>query len=491
MKYQILFISVCMTFLFNSCYDHTKSKTQIINSIKNQDFVSANEEFEKSYRKSKDNIHDIIDSCFQAGSYLLSVNNERSEDFYFFALSAIDSYDLSFSKTIIKSLRTADEFDALSRSIERLMHQNHYNTRNYVDSCFDIGVYYFENNINHRAFNIGKSSMRLMNSFNIPISGSLYRYLSHFENLDDIFDIIDDLQFSDFNYRDFSQVIMTLNLKNRNEYNATLKSAEVNTTTELWLFPSEFSPEFNRAIFGYEHFNPSVAYVLLKNSIDVFNSLSSDDIIRSIKRNYLYFSDSRTYLYFSMVPDLQKEVNILKNRTEFEIAAQRDNFIDKLLEMRSVYIRANLKYVANWYNISGIGYISKKNYDINNQKLNIHIYFGKLYIGTVETFVSLEEAQTLFAKRHNYSITIDFIVSPSMNRSNLGIAGYGWPAWSTPSFYIAKEPVVIISSSENLNLQARTKGLRGYIWKDVWVRRWDMHRSQEPWQVRIIDSERF
>lgn len=478
-----------------SCSDSNKAKNKIVDHILHHEISLAQIEFDDLFDKSHSDAIAVLDSCFDKGSYLLAKESATGEALYHFAISNIVGKDLSVAKVFDHHVNTDAEFAAFFSSMARVM-QN-YPKFNYIDSCLIIGTANIDNQEYDKGIQIGRHTINLIRSQDYPVNQWLTVFFSNLNSLDDIFSVLGDWCPDDNQYFDLAYTLMAAEPKDREIYTASLHRHSKGYTTELWLKPDKINsvPELTNS--GVMTFNPLASYKIVSIDKDKIRSITPEVFINNVKRNMMFFTSSLTnYLDYSWIPELQKEIDKLKSLSDFEIAGQKDAFITKLLEVREAYKMANLRYVANWYEIKGRGHVSKSNYDMNNQTLMVHIYIEKgnyidLYVCTAVLRLSLEEAHELFRKANTFETEIGFIVSPGIRRTGLGITGGGVSCWDVPVFYLAKELSISVST-DGLSLRFETEGLKGNIWDGADTRRWDLHGNAMPWRdnVRVIRSRR-
>jgi len=502
MKHTIFLILLSSVLAFSSCSNRNKSAGKVIDNVLNQNINLADDEFNTIIKRSKDDALFVLDSCLSKGSSLLSSNDAKGNDLYYFAISKLINHDLQFIEFFENYAQPGIKLDIYFKSLSKIISEQR--KYNYIDSCFKIGIQNFEKQNPERAVTVGKNTMKLAKELNFFSNTLLSNYLSYFNTMSDVLTVVDDSFPRDYQYNSFAQVLMSLDIKSRIIHDANLiRRKESHYCDEAWLNPNSTTLRSFSEISGLEGFSPIPAYKLISVDESEIISMTPEIFVKNVRNSMMIMISSRTKFHerilgYNWIPEIWREIDRHREKTDFEIASQKDDFISKLLNIRDKYMKSNLYYISNWYNIQGRGYVSKVNYDMNTQTLKVHIYLDKgnhkdTYAGTIDVHLTLNEAQQLFASSNVLEPVIDFIVSPGTNRIALGIQGGCSYDIEFPSLYLAKEPIISISNNQGFKIKVQTVGWKGNIWSGANVGRWDKNKNTWPdsYNVRMINSKRI
>ena len=257
---------------------------------------------------------------------------------------------------------------------------------------------------------------------------------------------------------------------------------------EVWLIPTVAVSEYYKRISGLISFDPKISYLLTKLSVSDINSITPKAFIAGVQKNELLLAESYTSgISYNLIPELNYKIDLLRTKDILEIAAERDKIIGEILKIREKYIKANLVYKSTKFEVPGLCYADKANYNVNNQQIDLHISinYGEsgIYIATARVPLPLSEAQKFFQYYDTFNVFIYYSVSVGNDRKNLGISGGGVPHWIMPNLIILENPIINIKFPNGLNYSFKTNGLKGQLWSPIInTSRWDLNKPERPYQ---------
>lgn len=265
-----------------------------------------------------------------------------------------------------------------------------------------------------------------------------------------------------------SQTITDNDIKSKS-FHAYCNHIKDGYSDEVWLIPTVAVSEYYERVTGLISFDPKISYLLPKLSVLDINSITPKAFIAGVQKNEILLAESYTSgISYSLIPELKYKIALLRTKDIFEIATERDKIIEEILKIREKYIKANLVYKSTKFEIPGLCYADKANYNVNTQQIDLHISinYGEsgIYIATARVPLSLSEAQKFFQYSDTFNSFIFYSVTVGNDRKNLGISGGGVPYWIMPNLIILESPIISIKFPNGLDYSFKTSGLKGQLW---------------------------
>lgn len=354
-----------------------------------------------------------------------------------------------------------------------------------ADTCFLEGAKLLNSGNHKDADLLYNYAINLIQKHSLALPVNFFTYINAININDSIFKKVSKL-IPTSSYSDLATLLMKLNPADAKVYPAYCLEIPNGYSSDLWLIPSDTSRKTNKNAFGLPDFNPIASYILTNTQLDQINSISPKAFIRSVQSNYMFLTEYMTNgLCFSLIPELYDVFNQLKSKNDLQIAAEKDKIINQIVKIREEYLIANLKFIYTKFEISGKCYAYRNNYNIDSKEIDLHLSLdsqtGGIYIATIRTPLSLDDAQKLFEIEQNITTTVKIKVSPGVSRKGLGIAGGGVSRWVMPNLYLFENPIIVIKNSNGFELKIKADGLQGELWpSDLNTQRWDRNAVDSP-----------
>lgn len=387
-----------------------------------------------------------------------------------------------------KSLIAEKKYDLAFSQFDNAIKLNPNNLSKIIDNCYVESIKLFKNSSRADSEKIFLYASKTLQSHYQSLDDyvNFYKYLDLINNTDSIFNLILKLypDYSDYELKSILSKITLLTNSNFNE--ACIMKYKRGYGDDLWLFPTG-DDEFRKKQFGLASYNPRTSHGLTKLSINEIQSIPTSAFIRSVKEDELFIEDRKTSgVILSSIPELSDEFNLLKDKEDFDIAVERDRLIKKILNVREIYLLADLKYIYSKFFISGKCFAAKSDYDFNSQQLDLHLsidfwdYEDGIYIATLRVPLRLEDAQIFFKDKEEFWVPVQYKVSPGHNILGFGVAGGGVDRWKVQDLLLLEEPLISFSHSEK-SFTFKSSGFAGYLWLGAVLERWDLHKRFRPY----------
>jgi len=270
-------------------------------------------------------------------------------------------------------------------------------------------------------------------------------------------------------------------------------------SSDTYLFPKYSQPDSLKKYFGLSTFNPLIANGLtMVSEQKIINNMTVDCIVQSVAENrFIYHPNAYVPLNLSKVPELTTLFERLKNKDKYEIAAEKNVIIAKILETRKLYDEAQSKYQKTTFQISGNCFAYEDEYDFDKQIVFVHLFIDVgglygIYLATIKADLSLEEAKILFSQK-KVDGKVSYLVLPGNKTLGLGIAAGGGKRYRVPDMILTEFPFVVFTNVDK-KIRFTTPNLNGQLWPStISTYRWDLHKPDHPdrQNIRIVEGISF
>ena len=274
-----------------------------------------------------------------------------------------------------------------------------------------------------------------------------------------------------------------------------------------YLFPNNYSPDLCEEYFGQSTFDPIASDNFTWVRSSQITSISMDNLYTSISKDGLYTSNGYVDIHFSTIPELSDYFSNLKTKTKFQIAAEKENIINKIIETRNKYLISNLKYLFTAFEVYGKCFAFQQEYNFDSKEALIHLFLvnsrynreSTVYVATAKVPLSLDDAKIFFSSELVVGKVI-YKLSPGAGRKKLGIAGGGVADQIMPNLQLLEEPQIIFEDHLNSITHFTVSGLKGELWpSNLNTGRWDMNNmwqqnyGQKPYRdnMRLVVGKKY
>lgn len=232
-------------------------------------------------------------------------------------------------------------------------------------------------------------------------------------------------------------------------------------------------------LFGIASFDYFVLEKLRNISDNDIKSLTASDIYKCIQNNDFFG------LRLSAIPQVNNTYSKLKKINQYDIVNERDNFINEMLDLKKIYLKAYFKYRQTKFKIQGICFVSEDDYNINNQALKMTLFIENKYLCDVYTAFSLEEAKSFFSSKKSLKGVVEFIVSPGHGHRTFSNHAHDRNSPSITEMILLEEAIITFNIPSN-TISFSTVNFKGKpLWQGIgyWV--WDNNYQYQYPQDRL------
>ena len=296
--------------------------------------------------------------------------------------------------------------------------------------------------------------------------------------------------------KSYNFIISQIRKLNHTEVSSCLGRLIKNNDGNAWLLPKTDSGEENFKLFGLSSFSPIISYSYRYISKKQIESISSDAFYRSVQSNQLFYKENTVLsdFYFSRIPELSNIFSELRKKDKFQIAAAKDSVLEKIIQIKDVYVIPTLKYQTTIFKIQGNCFAFEDEYDLNAEVLLIHLFIGLpqyndfsgqrygSYVATVKIPFSLTEARNFFKDKKIIKGIVQYKLYPGTERVGLGY-------YVSSNSIVAENPTITFENSDCTNI-IRTTGLLGELWPKI-KDNWAHNKAMKPYRrnVRNVTGE--